>query len=90
MSLQCIQLYISKHYVLPCVCAQLCLTLCDPITVTHQGPLSMGFPRQEYCSGLPFPPPRNLPDPGIKSVSLASPELQADSLPLSLLGNPFF
>ena len=72
------------------MCAQLCLTLGDPITVTLQGPLYMGFPRQEYCSGLPFPPPRSLPDPGIKSVSPASPELQADSLPLSPLGNPFF
>ena len=72
------------------MCAQLCLTLGDPITVTPQGPLYMGFPRQEYCSGLPFPPPRSLPDPGIKSVSPASPELQADSLPLSPLGSPFF
>ncbi|CAN0554671.1 unnamed protein product, partial [Rangifer tarandus platyrhynchus] len=49
----------------------------------HQAPLSMGFPRQEYWSGLPFPSPGDLPDLGIK---LASPALQADSLPLSLLG----
>ena len=38
-------------------------------------PLSMGFPRQEYWSGLPFPSPRDLPDPGIKPMSLSSPAL---------------
>ena len=44
-------------------CAQSCLILCDPWTVAHQAPLSMGIPRQEYGSGLPFPSPGNLPDP---------------------------
>ena len=47
-----------------------------PWTVAHQAPLPMGFPRQEYWSGLPFPSPGDLPDPGIKPVS---PALQADS-----------
>ena len=47
-------------------------------TVGHQAPLSTGFPRQEYWSGLPFPFPGDRPDPGIESGSL---ELQADSLP---------
>ena len=42
-----------------------------PWTVAHQAPLSMGFFRQEYWSGLPFPPPGNLPDPGIEPVSPA-------------------
>ena len=52
-----------------------------------QTPLSMGFPRQEYWSGLPFPSPGALSDPGIEP---ASPDWQVDSLPLShLLGNPF-
>ena len=37
--------------------AKLCLTLVTPITVAHQAPLSLGFPRQEYWSGLPFPSP---------------------------------
>ena len=37
-----------------------------PWTIAHQAPLSMGFPRQEYWSGLPFLSPGNLPDPGIK------------------------
>ena len=44
-------------------------------TVARQAPLSMGFPRQEYWSGLPFPPPGDLPDPGIQPASLASPAL---------------
>ena len=42
---------------------------------SRQVPLSMGFSRQEYCSGLPCPPPGDLPDPGTESVSLMSPEL---------------
>ena len=53
-----------------CVCVQLFVT---PWTVTCQGSLSMGFFRQEYWSGLPFP--GALPDPGIKPRSLASPTL---------------
>ena len=52
-----------------------------PWTVAHQAPLSMEFPRQEYWSGLPFPSPRDLPDPRIEPRSLA---LQADSLPAEL------
>ena len=44
-------------------------------TVAHQPPLSMGFSRQEYWSGLPCPPPGNLRNPGIKPLSLMSPEL---------------
>ena len=41
-------------------------------TIDHQAPLSMGFPRQEYWSGLPLPSPGDLPDPGIKLISPAS------------------
>ena len=48
---------------------QLCVTL---RTVAHQAPLSVGFSRQEYWSGLPFPYPEDLPDPGIDPVSLTS------------------
>ena len=48
-----------------------------PWTVAHQAPLSMGFSRQEYWSGLPSPSPGDLPDPGIEPRSLA---LQADAL----------
>ena len=54
-------------------------------SVAHRLPLSMEFSRQEYCSGLPFPSPGDLPDPGIK---LASPALQADSLPSESPGKP--
>ena len=46
---------------------------CDPWTVAHLAPLSMGFSRQEYWSGLPFPPPGDLLNTGIKPVSLISP-----------------
>ena len=49
-----------------------------PWTVAHQALLSKGFSRQEYCSGLPFPSPREIPDPGIEP---RSPTLQAGSLP---------
>ena len=50
-------------------------------TVALQAPPSLGFSRQEYWSGLPFPPPRDLADPGIKPMSPVSSALQADSLP---------
>ena len=46
-----------------------------PWTVDHQAPLSMGFPRQEYRSGLPFPSPGALPNPGNELMSLVSPAL---------------
>ena len=56
-----------------------------PWTVARQPPLSMGCSRQEYWSGLPFPSPGYLSNPGIKPVS---PALRADSLPLYHLGGP--
>ena len=51
-----------------------------PWIVARQAPLSMGFSRQEYCSGLPFSPPGDLPDKGVEPVFPASLALQADSL----------
>ena len=60
---------------------QLCVT---QWTVAHQTPLSMGFSRQEYWSGLPWLPPRDLPNPGIKPSSLTFPTLEAGSLPLTI------
>ena len=52
--------------------AQSCPTLCDPMDCSlHQAPPSMGFSRQEYWSGLPFPSPGNLPNPGIEPRSPA-------------------
>ena len=59
-----------------------------PWIVARQDPLSTGFSRQEYWSGLPCPPPGDLPDPGIELVSPVAPALQADSLPLSHRGAP--
>ena len=58
-------------------------------TVARQAPLSPGFSRQEYWSGLPCPPPGDLPSPGIEPVYLAAPELQADSLLIEPLRLPF-
>ena len=71
-----------------CVYVQLlqaCLTLCDPMdcSLPDSSPLSMGFSRQEYWSGLPFPSPEDLSDPGIKPTSPESPELHVVSLLMS-------
>ena len=52
-----------------------------PWTVAHQVPLSLGFFRQEYWIGLPFPTPGDLPKPRVQTVSPVSPEKQVDSLP---------
>ena len=65
--------------------AKSCPTLVTPWSVTCQAPLSMGFSNQEYGSGLPFPSPGDLPNPGIKH---RSPALQADSLLTELQGKP--
>ena len=73
-------LYFSRMVVGGLV-AKSCLTLVTSWTVARQAPLSIGFSRQEYWSGLPFPSPGDLSDPGIKP---GSPELQADSLPTEL------
>ena len=56
-------------------------------TIAHQPPLSMGFLRQAYWSGLPFPTPGDLPDPETEPASLHLLHWQADSLPLSHLGS---
>ena len=65
-----------------CVCVCVCVHTCTlsrvllfvtPWTVASQAPLSVGFSRQEYWSGLPFPIPGDLPDPGIKPASFSSP-----------------
>jgi len=67
-----------------CVCVCVCVLVAQlffatPWTVALQAPWCVGFPRQEYWSGLPFPSPGDLPHPGIEPGSLA---LQVDSLPL--------
>ena len=70
------------------LCVQ--LWLCNLWTVAHQAPLSMGFPRQEYWSGLPFHPPGDLPDIGIKPKSpLASSALAGRFFMTVPFGKPY-
>ena len=84
----------SKHHA--CLVAQSCLTLWDPMNyIVHQAPLSMEFSRQEFStpriwSGLPFPTPGDLPDPGIEPTSPVSPALQAHPLPTEPSGKPTY
>ena len=70
-----------------CVCvlvAQSCLTLCDPRDyIARRAPLSMGSFGQEYWSGLPFPPPGDLPNSGIEPESLMTPALAGGFLTTS-------
>ena len=89
-SLSCLVVtHICLDWVVPgcccyCLVTKSCLTLCDPMNcIALQAPLSMGFSKQEYRSGLPFPTAGDLPDPGIKPWF---PE-KVDSLPLSYQGN---
>ena len=65
--------------------AQSCLTLCNPVGIVCQAPLSMEFSRQEYWSGQPSPSPGDLPNPGIEP---GSPALQADPLRSEPPGKP--
>jgi len=75
-----------------CVCVCVCLVMCDsfttPWTVVHQVPLSMGFFRQEYWSGLPFLSLGDLPNPGMEPASPESLALASDSFPLFQSGSP--
>ena len=66
--------------------AQSCPTLETPWTLARQAPLSMGFPRQEYWSGLPFPSAGNLSDPGIEPMWKSVSRIAGRSLPLCHLG----
>ena len=72
-------------YAYVCYLFSLVQLFVTPGTVARQAPLSMEFSRQGYWSGLPFPSPGDLPDPGIEP---RSPTLQADVLPSELLGKP--
>ena len=74
---QCDQLY----------CCSVTHSFVTPWTAAHQAPLSVGFSRQEYWSGLPVPTPEDLPDPGMEP---ASPAWQVGSLPLSHLGSQWY
>ena len=66
-----------------CVCVCVCMSSCVqpfviPLTVAHHALLCMNFSRQEYWSGLPFPTPGDLPNPGIEPASLVSPALAGE------------
>ena len=61
----------NKHCWWCCLVAKSCPTLCDPMDYSPPAPLSVEFSRQDYWSGLPFPSPGDLPDPGIKPMSTA-------------------
>ena len=65
--------------------AQVCPTLCDPVDCSSLALLSVGFPRQDYWSGLPFPSPEDLQNPETEPVP---PDWKADSFPLNHLGSP--
>ena len=69
--------------------AQLYPTLCDPVDCSYQASPSMGFSRQEYWSGLPFPPPEDLPNPGIEPLSPESPALAVVFFTTEPPGKPF-
>ena len=69
--------------------AQTCPTLCDPMDCSPPSfSVLWDFSRLEHWSGLLFPPPGDLPDPGIEPRSAATPALQADSFPTAPLGKP--
>ena len=85
----------KASYVWGCVCVHTRVCVLSNVqlfanlwTVAHQAPVSIQYFRQDYWSGLPFPPPGDLPIPGIESASLVSGTLQEDSLLLSHQGSP--
>ena len=71
-----------------CILSQFCPTLCNPMDCSLPDSSLLGIFQQKYWSGLPVPPPDNLPDPGIKPTAPAAPELQSDSLALATAGKP--
>ena len=76
-----------------CVCVLSCSVVSDSLqphwSVALQAPLSVGFPRQEYWSRLPFPLPEGLPDPGMEPASLVSPVLAGRLFTTAPLGKPW-
>ena len=82
----------TLRYVCVCVCSvtKSCLTLVTPWTAAHQAPLSMGFPKHEYGSGLPSPSPEDLPDPGFKPTSPVSPALACGFFTTEPPGKSYF
>ena len=82
----------SSHFP-ECVCVQMlqsCPTLCDPMDLVYQAPLSIGFFQARILGWVTIPSSRGLPDPGIEPASSVSPALQANSLPLGRRKSPSF
>ena len=86
--------FIQKHHyhaMMCCVYSVSCVRLSVTTwTIARQAPLSMGLSRQEYWSGLPFPPPGGLPNPGTEPTSPVAPALQVEFLLAEPLGKPIF
>ena len=80
-------MYLYAWVLSPVSHVQFCATIW---TVAHQAPLSMGISRLEYWSGLPCPPPGDLPDPGIEPTSLMFPELAGRFFTASTTGKPVY
>ena len=81
-----VKIFVRVHM---CVCVLSCVQVFATLwTAGHQARLSMEFSRQEYCSGLPFPTPGNLPNPGIKPVSPASPAVVGRFFTIGPPGKP--
>ena len=79
---ECLLLFLTQLFFGVCVYVCYCDRLfAIPQTIAHQASLSMGFPREEYWSGLPFPPPGDLSESKIKPMTSGYPELQEDFLP---------
>ena len=86
-SLCCLRKPVGMFFLVSVISCFSCVQLfAAPWTVVRQAPLPMGFSRQKYWCGLPFPSPRDLNDPGIKHTFLY---WQVDYLPLSHLGSPY-
>ena len=81
------EMSINRWIYITCVYAQFCL--CNPWTVACQVPLFMGFFRQEYWSGLPFPPPGDCLNPGTELMSLASPAFSGGVFTTASPGSPY-
>ena len=77
--------YICCIYAKLCIYAKSCLTFCNTVDCSPPGCSAHGCPRQEYWNALPFPSPRNLPDPWIEPQG---PALQVDSFTAEPLGKP--
>ena len=83
--------YVALLFLLLCCVQsiQSCPIFVTSRTVAHQAHLSMGFSRQEYCNGLPYPPPGDLPNPPIEPVAACISCIKVDSLPTEPPGKPF-